>query len=535
MTIIRATLTEWAMMESLYLQVVIGEELDSVAAKCWTLLGDEPPRLAEPPENDNEPTPDLATPIEWTQEILAGVRRHRALMTLLNLGSRRSANAELVDRLLAYLDAGIEHHQSDERLWKRLKYSYLIALDRPEQLIVALTEWIAEEEFTAPWRLALGKLYAERGQLDEAIRLYEAVKDRDELGPTDYRLLSDWYQVVDRRDDYERARIDALLVMEEWQLQQFVQQHVYQWQNSEGPRGNHVDDDALFALKALFEKSGSPGNYCYIARQLYEASGDFQVLEVLPESVLGRTPQQVYPYLDSIRSVMDVVHKEATSDEMLKTVTRLREGDRSTIDLRALDLIEAMIERRASEVLNQPGPHITAAVSAMQRAFEREWGEGEPRQMANLLYNLGNISQQELNDERLRELRELAEMSDVITDDGFWIAYRLCGVLSWYRIASTRVGTIRNRHRCIRPGPSRRLAVAHERAIAELPVAAAGSAPIHHGGDLITTVPGDSHSTTVNGTGSASSSTWFTSRHFSRMVRSRWGAARRCMRTCVIE
>ena len=42
-------------------------------------------------------------------------------------------------------------------------------------------------------------------------------------------------------------------------------------------------------------------------------------------------------------------------------------------DLRALDLLEAIVERHSAEVLNQRGPHVEASLKALHSAFDRKW------------------------------------------------------------------------------------------------------------------------------------------------------------------
>ena len=49
--------------------------------------------------------------------------------------------------------------------------------------------------------------------------------------------------------------------------------------------------------------------------------------------------------------------RKLVADEVLARIRTLREAKRTPTDLRALDLLEAMIERQSSEVPNQPGPH----------------------------------------------------------------------------------------------------------------------------------------------------------------------------------
>ena len=103
----------------------------------------------------------------------------------------------------------------------------------------------------------------------------------------------------------------------------------------------------------------------------------------------------------------------------------------TTTDLRALDLLEAIVERKSSELLNQPGPHVDACVAALQRAFQREWSVGEPRMMSHFLHQLGGLSNEKLKAEQLRELRELQRLAPLHSRDHLAITTDLCNLLFW--------------------------------------------------------------------------------------------------------
>ena len=153
---------------------------------------------------------------------------------------------------------------------------------------------------------------------------------------------------------------------------------------------------------------------------------------MIPDAVIGRTPQQVYPFLTRLnQDVLVELRNEATMDEIVERINELRETKTSSTDLRALDLLEAMVRRKAAEVLNQPGPHAKAAVTAMQRAFDREWADGEKLQMAEFLKDMGEISNQALAAEQLREIRELHAQATAGTDTHFKMSWYLAQVLSW--------------------------------------------------------------------------------------------------------
>ena len=44
-------------------------------------------------------------------------------------------------------------------------------------------------------------------------------------------------------------------------------------------------------------------------------------------------------------------------------------------------MLEALVERRAAELVNQPGPHRDKTLAALERSFKRVWSPGEPRLM----------------------------------------------------------------------------------------------------------------------------------------------------------
>lgn len=273
-------------------------------------------------------------------------------------------------------------------------------------------------------------LVAEQGQLEEAIAFYETIERDSQLTPGDYATLAGWYLVVDNRERYRRSKVESFKVWQEYQISNWINQQLNPWQRSDQNLPSELDENVLFAFQALFEKSNGPGSYLYQLRSFYTACRDFRLLNMLADSVVGRTPQQVYSFLGSIRTtVLEEVRDEAVADEILGRITELRTNLRqagrevTAIDLRALDLLEAMVERKAAEVLNQPGPHVEKSLAALRRAFERDWAEGEHRQMAELLKNLGRITHNQLATEQLRQLKALYDSTEPGTDDRLWIGW----------------------------------------------------------------------------------------------------------------
>lgn len=421
-------LLHWVRLERVYLDVRLGRKLNRAAKECWTMLGDTPV-VEEDLAGDvlDEEQAEAAG-----RAMIEAARRERAYATVNYLAVRRSAPQSLVDRVMKYVDAGVKLEGDAAAPWKLARYQLLVALDLPDELQRDLHEWIRSDLFPAPWQLVLGRLLAERGKIEEAIGLFETVERNSQLAPSDYQALGDWYLVVDRRDQYHKAKVEVFKATEEYRLNNWLWQQRQPWYRSDVPLPTELDKDVLFAFQALFEKSDQPQNYVYQLRDFYTACRDFRLLKMLPDAITGRTPQQIYPFLKSLQSnLLYELRNEATADEILKRVAEVRTASESAVDLRALDLFEAMIERQSAEVLNEPGPHIDASLDALQRAFQREWADGEVRQMADLLDSLGTIKQGKLNEERLRQLRELQKLTEVGTADRLFVTWHLSHALFW--------------------------------------------------------------------------------------------------------
>ncbi len=439
------TIVEWLRIERLSLDTMTRRDLPAVAAECWELLvsinarrvlADSRPANAAVPEAALDATDSDAV------RLLDAALQSRCETTLTYLATRPIADADLVARLRKYLDEKLAA-EPDVGRWKTLKFQLLLALDKPQELRQALTAWMNGDDADSRWRLALGYVLAELGSIPEAIALFEAVEIGDELGPQAYRALAGWYLAANRREAYERAQVRVYQTLEEWRMNQFLQQQLNPWQQNGAKLPSQLDQKVLLMFTALFEKSGQPQSYLWLVQQFYQASHDFRLLAVLAESVVGHSAGKVYPFLQGMHSVLSEIRDEATADQLREQIAKVRERAKTTIDKRALDLLEAQVERRAAEVQNQPGPHVAAAVAALQRAFEREWSDGEQRLMADLLAALGTISQKPLADEQLRQLQALFDLQPRRTYDRLHVGHRLAE--SWWNYSrqDAAVGLLR--------------------------------------------------------------------------------------------
>jgi predicted Zn-dependent protease len=410
-------LRPWAAAERVYLLAKADADPKPLAAEVWAFLGDAPKARPE----DEEPTP---------RRELDDLLHDRYLAMAFYFATRKGAAAELNERALKYLDAGIAAEPAEPG-WKAAKFQLLVALDRPKDLEAALSKWVKAGDVDGRWRTALGFLLAELGRLDEAIKLAEEVEKSGDLGYAGYQALAGWYMAVNKKGAHEKALVNSYKTVDEYRLQQVLQVKLGPWYRGGGHVPTELDPDVLRVFAALFEKSSAPQNYLYLLQQFYQACHDFRLLAAMTDAVIGQSAGKIYPFLEGMQGVLNELRDEAAADELLARIDTLRKSTQTPTDLRALDLLEMQVRRRAAEVLNQPGPHAARALEAMRRAYARPWADGERMMMSNLLRGLGHISRKELADEQLRELRELHAVAGRNTSERLFMAHNLGTVLGY--------------------------------------------------------------------------------------------------------
>ncbi|MCZ6787448.1 MAG: hypothetical protein O7E54_09840 [Planctomycetota bacterium] len=360
------------------------------------------------------------------QSVWDRVLRERCAYVLEYAATRRKAPDGLADGVVEFLKkrATAKEPRGEDRAdkspwnipWKMHLFRLLIALDRPDDVVPLLQDWITPSKVESLWRIALGYIEAERGKLDEAVEAFSAVARIDELGSAEYAALADWYLVLDEEKKREKALLARYEVMPEQRLRNRLRRE----QNRISRRGDGVpaelDPDVLRALRALLSKASYPANYTGRVAGLYRIVKDFRLLESLPYGVIGHSPEGIYPFLQGVGGVVREVHEEATCDALAARIRELSEEARSDVDRRALRLLSSLVERRASEVLNAPGPHVRKALAEMKAAFPGSWLPGERRLMATFLASLGRITQAALAEEQVRQLTGLHRLEKAPLD-----------------------------------------------------------------------------------------------------------------------
>ncbi len=317
--------------------------------------------------------------------------------------------------------------------WRHHLFRLLVALDRPEALRKVLEAWIVPAKVESRWRIALGYLRAETGQLEEAAAAFESVARMDELKSAEHKALAGWYLVLNRDADREKALLNRYKVMPEHQLSSKLYASGRRISRRGGGVPESLDPDTLRVMRALLSKASHPANYIWQINRHYLAVKDFRLLECLADGVIGHTASGVYPFLERVGQIIRNVHEEATCDELVERIGALSEAAKSDLDRRALKLLVSLVERRAAEVLNQPGPHAERGLTAMCAAFKGSWGKGERRLMAKFLASLGRIPQPAFKAEQLRQLRGLYRQETPGTADCMAIARFLFSTEWTYR------------------------------------------------------------------------------------------------------
>ncbi len=452
-------LADWLQYEQLLLLVDLNRELDRVVAECWTSIAGL--------EKGN------ASQGNGSSTVLR--LRHLGLLT--GLITQNRTPPMQAERLVTWLERRVAEVPKSVA-WKSRLQMLLLALDRPKELERHLSAWADAAGFDFRWHVALGYLKAELGRLPEAIALFEQVEREHLLPAAEYRALAMWYQAVDRRADHERSIVKAFSTADEGRLGQQLGQLVNPWHGG-GRLPSDVDPNLIRLFQALFSKSAAPQNYLWQLQRVYGASHDFRLLSMLPDAVIGHTAGTAYPFLSGMSAVLNEIRDEATADELIARLAEVRvvkgwglrvggknEGTKRTkegttettdvnnaasnetkvaqanddkafaslahqqrasvVDLRSLDFLELQVERRAAELLNQPGPHIDRALAVLRRAFDHgDWSASEPRHYADMLGGLGQISQKALADEQLRQLRTLFDRAARGSFDRLQIGQRL--------------------------------------------------------------------------------------------------------------
>lgn len=346
----------------------------------------------------------------------------RSMLAYGYLAAKDEADPALGAELLKILDGEIakETKKIDARLYK---YRLLVALDRGDDLEVVLQKWAKDAAAIEGnrWRIPCGYIFAERGKLEEAVKVFESVKAVDELRVQEYQALANWLMVLNEKERSREARLRSFQVMDEWQIRSSLRTEMDRYRRRGDSIPGELDETVFFRFSTLLRKARRFSEPLDVLRRYYEATKDFRLLEALPESVIGQTAVKIYDFLHHVHPVIELIDDEATVDRIQKYLAELQESGITDVDRRALWLLEFLVERQAAQQVHAAEPHVDAALSALKSAFKGEWKEGEPVLMAGFLASAGGLVEP-LRSEQLRQLRILHDNEKPRTQDRFEIA-----------------------------------------------------------------------------------------------------------------
>ncbi len=263
-----------------------------------------------------------------------------------------------------------------------------MALGENEALQARLESWIVPAKVEARWRIALGYLDAEAGRLAKAIQQFESVQSMNVLDARDLARLSDWYLASNRKADRERALEKRYEATSEWTLANQIDRYI----RSLGRNGepvSEIEPEILRKLRVLLRKASWPGNHIGRTINLYRKTKDFRALESLVDGLVGHSRERLYNCLQTFSSQARNIHEEATCDALVARIDKvLGEKKRTALERRALRLMLALTEQRASLIKETDPAHGTRALAALRKVPLGEWAKGERRLMANVLANI---------------------------------------------------------------------------------------------------------------------------------------------------
>lgn len=342
--------------------------------------------------------------------------RTRASLALAHVAVRRGATGDLVDSVLGvYRARATEHPKTLD--WREQEIRLLLALDRSDDLLARLDDWIVPARIDRELRTVRARLLAEAGRFEEAASDLERVGDDAWLDAEDWEEVSQWHLVRGADAAYERAMAARLEAMTPYELQQLA------W-SSLGGDVPKLDETTARALRAMMRKADDPSGHVWAVRNLYDRTKDFRTLACFADGVIGHSPEGVYRLLQNAAGVIERVHEEATLIETAHAIDA-RSGDvTGTTDRRALALLDYLVHARATQVAQGGEDHRRNAASALQTACA-DLGAISRRErapLATLLAQLPLIEGRALRDIRRDTMQTLLAAAEPGTDEHLTIA-----------------------------------------------------------------------------------------------------------------
>ncbi|MBL4848304.1 MAG: hypothetical protein JKY65_22525, partial [Planctomycetes bacterium] len=392
-------LRPWLEIESLWLSVKLKGEKGKLLETARTLL-----KKAVAGAGAAKSSP--ATDLRW--RIVASRAVATQLLLLADL-PRAGALAKKHGQAFEALINQAMGKKNELLDWREVLYCYLTVVGGQDTLRKRLVEWFGEgkEVKERRWGRALAAALTETDELAKAAAILKALEN--ELTHEEWRRLADYYHVLDRRDESRWAKVESWGHLNEWRLQQGLQNDFYQKYQRRGKKvPEELNEEVPIRFLALLRKSSRPQNHVYVLRNYYATTRDFRLLACVPEAAIGQSAQGIYQLAAGFRQISTLLQEEATLDQLTKHLEVVRKRAKTVTDQRALDLIDFLTALQAARQKQGGEASGRRALAALTRAFERgQWAKGEDRLWAAFLAQQGSLRPAALADEQVRQLKVL--------------------------------------------------------------------------------------------------------------------------------
>ncbi len=342
------------------------------------------------------------SPAPWVKEkdLLTLALKKRLLATATYLAAKSNGEEpQLTDDLLSFLNKGIAlEDQWGADLWQQEKWSLLVATERNETLEKVLKDWAEEDTYNPQWRIALAYLYTEQDQLAEAIAVFESLEADDLLSGEDAETYAALQQAAGKKVGKEITLRGSISESRLYTIIEKVGQIQERIRSKDGGPTGSIEQDDIDLIAELMDRSPYADRYFYQIRQLYRETKDPRIPAPVIRGLLGGSIQQAYPMLRQFYTFAELIEEEASVDEAMTEISRIRADKHQYTgsDLRALDMAEAVLKMRASQVLNQSEQHVGPAASALERAMDRDFERGERSLMADWMKELRSFKGEQI-------------------------------------------------------------------------------------------------------------------------------------------
>ena len=339
-------------------------------------------------------TLDAATDLGADERVVETVRQRLSLV-MAYLCVRRGTTDELIDSVLTSY-AARQAASPSELDWRAETARLLAALDRTDELLAKLGEWIVPARIDHHWRRIRAWLQASRSDFAAARTDLDRLAADSDLTAEDWAALGTWRLVGGDDAGWMRANSARFEALDEWTLRSIVQTETNRLQSGE----TRLDSLVIPAARALLSKASNTSYMARVVGELWLAAKDHRVLGTLSGAVVGHTPEAAYAFLRSFRGLLEQVHEEAALDELARTLTEQASAAATSTDQRALTLAMYLCEARAARVPNGNGEHRRAMLKALQEVLHASTDRLVAGERVALAWTLAELGTLPAEDER---------------------------------------------------------------------------------------------------------------------------------------